>query len=137
MDKQLFRKQSIDRISSPEQLQDYMRVTSPGIWMVLTAIIVMLAGLIICSSIGTVETSYAVEADVKAGEASIVLDKDTEYTVKEGMTLRVAGEDITIENVRRLDSGETVVTAEVSLQDGTYDAKIVTERITPITFLLN
>lgn len=137
MDKQLFRKQSIDRISSPEQLQDYMRVTSPGIWMVLTAIIVMLAGLIICSSIGTVETSYPVAADVKAGEASIVLDKDTEYTVKEGMTLRVAGEDITIENVRRLDSGETVVTAEVSLQDGTYDAKIVTERITPITFLLN
>ena len=137
MDKQLFRKQSIDRISSPEQLQDYMRVTSPGIWMVLTAIIVMLAGLIICSSIGTVETSYPVAADVKAGEASIVLDKDTEYTVKEGVTLRVAGEDITIENVRRLDSGETVVTAEVSLQDGTYDAKIVTERITPITFLLN
>ena len=137
MDKQLFRKKSIDRISSPEQLQDYMRVTSPGIWMVLTAIIVMLAGLIICSSIGTVETSYPVAADVKAGEASIVLDKDTEYTVKEGMTLRVAGEDITIENVRRLDSGETVVTAEVSLQDGTYDAKIVTERITPITFLLN
>ena len=137
MDKQLFRKQSIDRISSPEQLQDYMRVTSPGIWMVLTAIIVMLAGLIICSSIGTVETSYPVAADVKAGEASIVLDKDTEYTVKEGMTLRVAGEDITIENVRRLDNGETVVTAEVSLQDGTYDAKIVTERITPITFLLN
>ena len=137
MDKQLFRKQSIDRISSPEQLQDYMRVTSPGIWMVLTAIIVMLAGLIICSSIGTVETSYPVAADVKAGEASIVLDKDTEYTVKEGMTLRVAGEDITIENVRRLDSGETVVTADVSLQDGTYDAKIVTERITPITFLLN
>ena len=137
MDKQLFRKQSIDRISSPEQFQDYMRVTSPGIWMVLTAIIVMLAGLIICSSIGTVETSYPVAADVKAGEASIVLDKDTEYTVKEGMTLRVAGEDITIENVRRLDSGETVVTAEVSLQDGTYDAKIVTERITPITFLLN
>ena len=137
MDKQLFRKQSIDRISSPEQLQDYMRVTSPGIWMVLTAIIVMLAGLIICSSIGTVETSYPVAADVKAGEASIVLDKDTEYTVKEGMTLRVAGEDITIENVRRLDSGETVVTAEVSLQDGTYDAKIVTESITPITFLLN
>lgn len=137
MDKQLFRKQSIDRISSPEQLQDYMRVTSPGIWMVLTAIIVMLAGLIICSSIGTVETSYPVAADVKAGEASIVLDKDTEYTVKEGMTLRIAGEDITIENVRRLDSGETVVTAEVSLQDGTYDAKIVTERITPITFLLN
>ena len=137
MDKQLFRKQSIDRISSPEQLQDYMRVTSPGIWMVLTAIIVMLAGLIICSSIGTVETSYPVAADVKAGEASIVLDKDTEYTVKEGMTLRIAGEDFTIENVRRLDSGETVVTAEVSLQDGTYDAKIVTERITPITFLLN
>ena len=77
------------------------------------------------------------EKDDPKKHYALVLDKDTEYTVKEGMTLRVAGEDITIENVRRLDSGETVVTAEVSLHDGTYDAKIVTERITPITFLLN
>lgn len=34
MENKLFRQKSIDRVSSPEQLQDYMRVTNPGVWMI-------------------------------------------------------------------------------------------------------
>ncbi len=45
MSGQLFRKSSIERISSPEQLNEYVRVSSPGVWMVLTAVIVLLAGV--------------------------------------------------------------------------------------------
>ena len=137
MDNQLFRKQSMDRISSPEKLEDYMRVTSPGIWMILTAVIVLLAGLIICASIGKVETKYPVEAGVSQGSASVLLDADTEYTVQKGMTLRIGDGDYKIGSVRRLESGETAVTADVSLPDGTYEAQIVTESITPISFLTN
>ena len=33
MENKLFRQKSIDRVLSPEQLQDYMRVTNPGVWM--------------------------------------------------------------------------------------------------------
>lgn len=137
MDNQLFRKQSMDRISSPEKLEDYMRVTSPGIWMILTAVIVLLAGLIICASIGKVETKYPVEAGVSEGNASVLLDADTEYTVQKGMTLRIGDGDYKIGSVRRLESGETAVTADVPLPDGTYEAQIVTESITPISFLTN
>jgi hypothetical protein len=137
MDNQLFRKQSMDRISSPEQLQDYMRVTSPGIWMVLSAVIVLLAGLIICSMVGKIETKYEVRAEVQDGKTSVILDADTEYAVKKGMTLRIGDQDVSIEYVRTLDSGETVVSASASLPDGTYDAEIVTESITPISFLTN
>ena len=57
----LFRKETLDRISSPEHLGDYMRVTSAGIWVVLTAVILLLAGLFVWSAVGTLETS----ADVK------------------------------------------------------------------------
>ncbi len=38
-----FRKKSLDRISSPEQLTDYLRVTNPGIWIFLAAVVVLLA----------------------------------------------------------------------------------------------
>ncbi len=137
MDNQLFRKQSMDRISSPEQLQDYMRVTSPGIWMVLSAVIVLLAGLIICSMVGKIETKYEVKAEVQDGKVSVILDPDTEYKVEKGMTLRIGDQDVPIGYVRGLESGETVVTAGVSLPDGTYDAEIVTEAVTPISFLTN
>ena len=34
MSDQIFRKKSLDRISSPEQLNDYIRVANPGIWMI-------------------------------------------------------------------------------------------------------
>ena len=35
------------RISSPEQVDDYIRVTTPGMWLLVTAILVLLAALII------------------------------------------------------------------------------------------
>ncbi len=30
----LFRKETMDRISSPEDLTDYLKVTNPGIWAI-------------------------------------------------------------------------------------------------------
>ena len=35
----VFRKKTLDRIASPEQLTDYLRVTNPGIWVVLGAVL--------------------------------------------------------------------------------------------------
>ena len=137
MNNQLFRKKSMERISSPEKLEDYMRVTNPGIWMVLSAVIVLLVGLIACASVGKVETKFPVEAGVSDGTASVLLDADTEYTVQEGMILRIGSTDTKIEYVRKLAAGETAVSAEVSLPDGTYDGEIVTESISPISFLIN
>ena len=43
---ELFRKKSMDRVSSPEQLNDYIRVTSPGLWLVLAAVVILLAGML-------------------------------------------------------------------------------------------
>ena len=40
----LFRQKSIDRVSSPEQLNDYIRVTTPSVWLALIAIILLLTG---------------------------------------------------------------------------------------------
>ena len=45
MNQQVFRKKSIERISSPEQLDAYIRVTTPGVWLLLTAIAILLVGV--------------------------------------------------------------------------------------------
>lgn len=42
MENQIFRRKSMDKISSPEQLNDYVRVSNPGIWMILFAVIILL-----------------------------------------------------------------------------------------------
>ena len=51
---ELYRKKSMDRISSPEELNDYIRVTSPSVWMVLMAIVIILVGTLVWGALGTV-----------------------------------------------------------------------------------
>ena len=53
MESGLFRQKSVERISSPEDLHEYMRVTSPRLWMILIAILVLLAGFILFASTAT------------------------------------------------------------------------------------
>lgn len=43
----LFREKNLERLESPEQLNDYLRVTSPGVWMILSAVILLLIGVFI------------------------------------------------------------------------------------------
>lgn len=51
----LFRQKSINRISSPEQLNDYIRVTTPSVWIALLALVVLLVGMLAWSVFGRVE----------------------------------------------------------------------------------
>ena len=55
----LFRKKSLERLSSPEQLDDYIRVTTPPVWIVLIAVVVLLAGMIVWASFGVVTVEKA------------------------------------------------------------------------------
>lgn len=48
----IFRQKSIDKVSSPEKLDDYIRVTTPSVWITLLAIVILLAGTIIWGCFG-------------------------------------------------------------------------------------
>ena len=137
MQNSLFREKSLERIASPEQLNDYMRVTSPAMWMVLGAVIALLAGLLVLSCATNLETLLPAEAVVADGVMEITLPASKADEVDDGMTVRVAGQEVTIDYVRQDETGEVVCTADIDAEDGTYDADIVTESISPISFLLN
>jgi hypothetical protein len=47
MDNGIFRKKSIDKVSSPEKLDDYIKVTTPSVWLTLAAIVILLIGAIV------------------------------------------------------------------------------------------
>ena len=69
----LFRKKAMNRISSPEDLTSYLRVTSPGMWIILAAVIALLVGMFAWSSVGLLETTVDATAIVKDHTALIVL----------------------------------------------------------------
>ena len=51
----VFRQKSMERVSSPEQLNDYIRVTTPSVWLVLLALVILLVGMLVWSIFGRVE----------------------------------------------------------------------------------
>ena len=52
---QLFRKKTLDRISHPKQLDDYIKVSNPGVWMILVVAILLVGGFLIWALFGTIE----------------------------------------------------------------------------------
>ena len=136
MENTIFRKKTMERISSPEQLTDYLRVTNPGIWVILAAVLLLLGGLLAWSAVGTLETTVEARAVVQNHNAQIVPMGTDPGGLKAGMPLRVASQESVISSVDTDEYGRTVAYTEVSLPDGAYDAQIVTEQIHPIAFLL-
>ncbi|MBQ5311957.1 MAG: hypothetical protein ILP19_07965 [Oscillospiraceae bacterium] len=132
---QVFRKKSLERISSPEQLTDYLRVTTPGIWVFLAVIVVMIAGLFAWSVIGRLETVVDAKVSVSAGTAAVyVPDCDKPLT---GCTVRIDGREYRIHSTGTDADGNTIAYADADIPDGTYSAGVVTESIPPVRFLLS
>ena len=142
MEKQVFRQKSVERISSPEQLQDYMRVTTPGTWMVLVAVVLLLGGLIVSSALVNVESTLKEQAVVaEDGKMlEITLPMEQKALVSPGMKVRVADREASVDMV--FQSGDEVAVLAVlpengeKLAQGTYDVEIVTETVRPIDFLI-
>ena len=55
----IFREKNIEKVSSPESLNDYIRVTNPSVWIVLIALVVLLAGMLTWSIFGKVRVKDA------------------------------------------------------------------------------
>ena len=157
MNEQLFRKKSVDKVSSPEQLNEYIRVANPGVWMVLAAIVILLAGVVVWGFIGHLDTTLDTAVVCENGEAVIYVKEADAEKIEVGMTVRVGDKEYTISEIptepRRVDStiseyaihasglveGEWVYAVKVNgdFADGVQKAEIVIESISPISFILN
>lgn len=136
MDKELYREKSLERFQSPEQLDRYLRVTNPGIWTVLLAVVLLLGGLLVWGSVGVLETKVAAVAEVDSGEAQIVVTGSDAEKIGQGMKVYVSDQTAVIDHVETDEYGRAVCYAIANLSDGKYKAEIVLESIHPLSFLL-
>ena len=133
----IFRQKNLDRINSPEQLTDYLKVTNPGIWMLLAAVIILLGGLFVWSISGRLETVRDGVAVVENGQAVIMMTDASSEEISSGMTVRIGNDEYSIATVETDDYGRAVAYAPTDKTDGKYDVKVVTESIHPIKFLFS
>ena len=121
-------------MSSPEELNDYLKVTNPGVWAVLAAIILLLLGLLAWACVGTLQTKADAKVIIKKDAAAVVVPDP--YTVNEGMRVTVESQEYPITSPFVDEYGRTVGMANMALPDGTYEGTVVVEETHAIDFLL-
>jgi hypothetical protein len=155
--KEIFRKKAVERVASPEQLNDYIHVTSPAIWMALIGIILILAGGIVWATYGSIYTTVEGAGTVSDGNLMLYIKVADQAEVEEGMTITVGGQKTAVRSISAepvqitdgisdyildttgLKTGDWayVVEADTDLRDGVYSASITVESIHPIKFVIN
>jgi hypothetical protein len=159
MNNDLFRKKNMDRVSSPEQLNDRIRVTGFGVWLLLSGILLVLAGIVVWGIFGRLDTTLPVSAITQQGQTVCYVKEQSISQIQVGMAVDAESGSTTVASIAvvpvqvddqfpeylchvgALSRGEWVY--EVTLQDALgedgsiFAAQIVTESIAPLTFVVN
>lgn len=135
MNESIFRKKSLDRISSPEEIDEYMKVTNPSMWLVMAAIILLLVAAVIWSITGRIETTVKAEGQAENSQVKMMIPAENVDDLVVGSEARAAGKVGQVTEITKQQDDYLVIVSIPKLQDGTVDVTLVTERIAPITFL--
>jgi hypothetical protein len=165
MGEELFREKAVKRASSPEQLNEYIKVTNPGVWVTLAAIIILLVGVCVWGTLGRIETTVNAVA-ISDGSTTVcyLVESDSLSSVKNGQQVQigdnvyyidsVSAEALQVKDCIALAKSErakylggfsdtdwvyevTLKSTDTSIDIGTYSAKIVTESVSPMSFIFN
>lgn len=154
----IFREKSLEKISSPEQMNDYIRVSSPSVWMVLAAVIVLLAGVCVWGVFGHLDTAVQTGGVCTDGRLTVFVGEEDHDKIRENAVISVDGVEYAVAEstnapVRVDDQIDPYIVHLAGfteddwiyrlcadapgLADGVYTASVVTERVRPLDFVLN
>ena len=155
MDKTIFREKSIERVSSPEELNSYIKSTSPKLWVVLGAIIIFLVGIIIWGTVGRIESGKDVGCVVRDGQFECLIDEETYSKIVDDPYVVIdngnSGTDITIDGPYQATEDDYMfhvsgikvhdwyyaVYGNIKAESGNHMGFFVTESVRPIKFIFN
>lgn len=133
MKEELFRKKSLDKVKSPEKLNDYVRVASPALWLVLIGTILLLAGAIVWASVFNLETNISTSGSATGNSVALTFTQQDFKNIKEGLKVVVEDKEGKIESV---DKEKHMAYTTIAIADGNYTGYVVAY-IHPISYLLN
>lgn len=137
-DKQIFRKSVMDRLSSPEELNDYLHVTRPAVWIAMIAVVVVLVGAIVWSAVTFVDSYVSATAEVENGRMTVLMERDTPFVsqVDVGQEVVVGTSSFQITGLGYRDE-YLIAQAACDLADGTYPAKVVFSHTQLLGMIIN
>ena len=130
--------QDVRRMSSPEQLNDYLKVTSPKIWLLLAAVVLLIGGLLLWSSFTTIESYATGTARAVGGELTVTFDDAKKAgKVQAGMEMTVGDVQTEIRTVGTNENNEIVASAHAKIPDGLYTVRVGYKTTQVLSMLLN
>lgn len=160
MAKSLFKTHQINKVNSPEQLNDYIKTATPSSWLIVAAAIILLTSVLIWATFGSLNTTVTVKGI--ADGAKVVCYSENTSNIKVGDAVKVGSNDGKVVSVSAkpisyaqaqetidadeytmycLALGEWNYVIEIELQnanaEGFVNAVVVTESTNPISFILN
>jgi len=131
------KKTTSERLSSPEDLNDYLRVTSPATWALLAALVLLLGGMVIWSALASFSTSLTGTGIVENGVMTITFDSEKfAGNVEAGSTVKIGSVEETVKSVGIGENGRTFALADTSLSEGTYSVSVIYRRMKLLEVLL-
>lgn len=138
MAERIFRQKSLDRINAPDDLNEYLRVTNPAIWVIMVTVIALIAALFIWSSFTAVGSYAYGHATAKDGVLTVTFDDQIAASnVKTGMNVTVGDISVPVLSLGRDAEGGIVAAANADVPDGTYSVRVGYKSTQIIDFLLN
>lgn len=139
MGEEIFRKKSLDMAKSPDNLDDYIRVSNPSVWLLLISVIVLLIGAVVWGVFGYVDSTVPSLVSVQNEQAVCYVAEEDITSVNDGMIVKYDDCEAVINKIgEKSDQGyECLLDADSYPVDGLYDGKIVTKSYHPISFVLN
>lgn len=135
---QIFRQKSLDQISSPEQLHDYLHVTNPTVWLALAAVVLLLVGCLIWLSAASNDVFASATATVNDGSMVVQVDDPTlAKTVNSGMKVLVSDTSVKVTSIGHNEDGTVFAVADTTLENGTYPARVVLGQGQVLRLLIN
>ena len=154
----LFREKNLERLESPEKLNDYLRVTSPGVWLVLATVIVLLIGVCIWGVFGTIQATTQAAVVTQEGQSTCLVPAAALQGVLENRTVEIDGVKMGLEpavlepdvisdstNVYIMLAGGLkvgdivypITLTEPLKADGIVTGTLVTETLSPMSLFFN
>ena len=157
MAERLYREESLQRVKSPDALNEYIRVARPSTWLVLGAIVLFLVGICVWGVFGRITLQVEGPSLIENGKIWVLVDQKDIDRVQPGMEIRIGeskGEvEIIYPEISTLgeicdyygiytgsyDRGQYVGVVEGTMRiaDGSYDCAIVLQSIAPVSLLTN
>ena len=138
MEDSLFREKAINKISSPEDLSNYLHVTRPSVWLMLVAVILMLGGMLVWSSVAGIDSFATGTAEVTDGTMHIHFDNEQiAENVECGMSVITGESESRISNIGTDEKGVLFAVAPTDLADGSYTVRVLFKQTRVLSLLFN